>query len=46
MIYILILEKTLELGRFSASSKLTLELGPDFDIISSTTLSKISGLST
>ena len=30
MIYISILERTLELGRFSASSNLTLELGPDF----------------
>ena len=29
------------MGRFSASSNLTLELGPDFNIIGSTTLSKI-----
>ena len=30
MIYISILERTLELSRFSAISNLTLELGPDF----------------
>ena len=30
MIYISVPERTLELGRFSASSNLALELGPDF----------------
>ena len=30
MIYISVLERTPELGRSSANSNLTLELGPDF----------------
>ena len=30
IIFYPVLERTLELGRFSASSNLTLELGPDF----------------